>query len=302
MLRLYPAIETERLQLESSQTVLAAITILERDSEVLSAEPNFIRRIDGPNDPRWLDGSLWGLRKIQAEIAWTIGTGSGDIVVANLDTGVNYGHPDLTANMWRNAREIPGNHVDDDKNGYVDDVVGIDTANNDSDPMDDHGHGTHTAGTIGARGNNGIGVVGVNWNVKILPCKFIGSNGIGMDSDAIECFNYVVALKKAGVNIRVTSNSWGSKRNSSDPFPQALKSAIDAAGAAGIVNVFAAGNFGYQQRHCPLRPRELHLCAHHFRCGFRFRRQPGELQQLRIHLCRPRRTWRVDSQHSRYRV
>ena len=149
--RLYPELETERLQLDGSQTVLAAITILERDSEVLSAEPNFIRRIVGTNDPRWIDGSLWGLRKIQAETAWTIGTGSSDIVVADLDTGVNYSHPDLTANMWRNPGEIPGNHVDDDRNGYVDDVVGIDTINNDSDPMDDHGHGTHTAGTIGPR-------------------------------------------------------------------------------------------------------------------------------------------------------
>ena len=254
MRRHYAAIDTERLQLDASQTVLTAITILERDPEVLSAEPNFIRRIVGTNDPRWLDGSLWGLRKIQAESAWTIGTGSSNIVVADFDTGVNYAHPDLEANIWRNPREIPGNRIDDDRNGYVDDVVGIDTANNDSDPMDDHGHGTHTAGIIGAKGNNGIGVVGVNWNVKILPCKFLDSTGGGADSDAIECFNYVVALKRAGINIRVTSNSWGSARNLSAPFPQALKNAIDAAGAAGIVNVFAAGNLGTNNDTAPYDP------------------------------------------------
>ena len=156
--------------------------------------------------------------------------------------------------MWRNPGEIAANGLDDDDNGYVDDVNGIDTANHDSDPMDDHGHGTHTAGTIGGVGNNGIGVAGVNWNVRILPCKFLKASGSGSDSGAIECFNYIVALKQAGVNVRVSSNSWGSVRDLTHPFPQALKDAIDAAGAAGIVNVFAAGNNGYNIDSKPFDP------------------------------------------------
>ena len=106
-------------------------------------------------------------------------TGDGSVIVASIDTGVNYNHPDLAANMWRNPLEIPGNGIDDDGDGYVDDVYGIDTVNHDSNPMDDQGHGTHTAGTIAAVGNNGLGVVGVNWNAKILACKFLDADGIG---------------------------------------------------------------------------------------------------------------------------
>ena len=97
------------------------------------------------------------------------------MVVADIDTGVDYNHPDLAANMWINPGEIPNNGIDDDGNGYVDDVLGIDTVNDDSDPMDDHGHGTHTAGTVAAAGNNGIGVVGVAWGHEILACKFLNS-------------------------------------------------------------------------------------------------------------------------------
>src|SRR4030095_8281533 len=130
----------------------------------------------------------------------------------------------------------------DDQNGYVDDVFGIDTVNHDTNPIDDNGHGTHTAGTIAGVGNNGVGVTGVNWNAKILACKFLNASGSGSDSGAIECLNYVVALKNKGQNIRVTSNSWGSRR-SGQPS-QALKSAFDAAGAAGILNIAAAGNDG----------------------------------------------------------
>ena len=157
--------------------------------------------------------------------------------------------------MWINPGEIPGNGIDDDGDGYVDDIHGIDTVNNDSDPMDDNGHGTHTAGTIGARGNNGIGVTGVAWNPQIIACKFLDSTGSGFDSGAIACFDYFVDLKlHHGINIRVTSNSWGAPRDLSQPFPTVMKAAIDAAGNAGIVNVFAAGNSNTNNDVTPFDP------------------------------------------------
>ena len=254
VLRRLDAVNVDHVVLPAGVDITAAARLL-GDADVLSVEPNYLRDlVAGPNDPYYVNGNLWGLKKIQAEAAWLLTTGSTDIVVANLDTGVNYAHPDLAANMWRNSGEVPANGVDDDRNGYVDDVYGIDTANNDSDPMDDHGHGTHTAGTIGGVGNNGTGVVGINWKVRILPCKFFKATGSGSDADAIECFNYIVALKKKGVNVRVSSNSWGSLRDATGSFPQALKDAIDAAGAAGIINVFAAGNNGYNIDSKPFDP------------------------------------------------
>jgi subtilisin family serine protease len=255
VLRRFEELNLHRVRLAPGTSVRSAIAALRLQNDVVSAEPNFIRQIVlSANDPYWSDGTLWGLKKIQADAAWNLSTGSATVVVADLDTGINYNHPDLAANVWRNPGEIAGNGVDDDHNGYVDDVFGIDTANNDRDPMDDHGHGTHTAGTIGAVGNNGIGVVGVNWNVKILPCKFLRADGSGTDAAAIECFNYIVALKNKGVNIRVSSNSWGSPRDLTAPFPYALKSAIDAAADVGILNVFAAGNIGTDNDVTPFDP------------------------------------------------
>ena len=255
VLRRLEELNFHRIRLAPGRSVTSAIAALRLQGDVISAEPNFIRQIVlTANDPYWSDGTLWGLRKIQADAAWNLSTGSATVVVADLDTGINYNHPDLAANVWRNPGEIAGNGIDDDHNGYIDDVFGIDTANNDRDPMDDHGHGTHTAGTIGAVGNNATGVVGVNWNVKILPCKFLKADGTGTDAGAIECFNYIVALKNKGVNIRVSSNSWGGPRDLNAPFPQALKSAIDAAANVGILNVFAAGNVGTNNDVTPFDP------------------------------------------------
>jgi subtilisin family serine protease/sulfur relay (sulfurtransferase) complex TusBCD TusD component (DsrE family) len=245
-IRRYDQLRMERIAIPADANPNALASAFAAHPEVEAAQPNFIRRttsIGSPNDPYFVDGSLWGLTRINAPQAWsTYGTGSETVVVADIDTGVNYTHPDLAANMWRNPGEIPANGADDDQNGYVDDVYGIDTANNDSNPADDHSHGTHTSGTIGAVSDNGLGIAGVANNVRILACKFITSAGTGTDADAIECFNYVVALKQRGVNIRVTSNSWGGFREGSPAT--ALKNAIDAAGDAGILNVFAAGNDG----------------------------------------------------------
>jgi subtilisin family serine protease len=246
----------ERVQLRAGEDVVAAVAAFRRAPGVALAQPNFIRRLAAsapPDDPYWLFGLLWGLERIQAQSVWsTFTNGSADVVVAGLDTGVDYTHPDLAPNMWRNPGEIPQNAIDDDGNGYVDDVFGIDSVNHDSDPMDDQGHGTHTAGTIAAAGNNGEGVVGVAWGSKILACKFVTSTGTGTDAGAIECFDYILALKQRGINIRVTSNSWGGFRDGSPA--EVLKAAIDAVGDAGILNVFAAGNDGADTDAMPFDP------------------------------------------------
>ena len=220
------------------------------DSSVLYAEPDYDLRIldTFPNDPDF--SSLWGMHNtgqsggtpdadIDAPEAWNSFTGSTNVVIASIDTGVDYNHVDLADNMWRNLAELNGSPgVDDDGNGYVDDIYGIDTRNNDSDPMDDNNHGTHTAGTFGGVGNNGIGVVGVNWDVQIMALKFLDSSGGGSTSDAIELVEYMTMMKTVyGVNIVASNNSWGG-----GGYSQGLKDAIQASNDAGIMFVAAAGN------------------------------------------------------------
>jgi subtilisin family serine protease len=143
---------------------------------------------------------------IDAPEAWDINfnTGSSDVIVAVIDSGVDYDHPELALNMWVNGGETPDNDTDDDGNGFIDDVRGWDFVNNDNDPMDDYGHGTHCAGTIGAVGDNGIGVAGVNWEVTILPVKFLGSSGSGSTSNAVNSVYYAMMM-----GADVMSNSWG---------------------------------------------------------------------------------------------
>ena len=255
-LKQYQQLRAERVSIPANANPIALAQVVASDPDVEAAQPNFIRRttsVGSPNDPFFVAGNMWGLPKVSAPLAWSaFGAGADTVVVADIDTGVNYNHPDLAANMWRNPGEIAANGVDDDQNGYVDDVYGIDTANNDSDPQDDHGHGTHTSGTIAAVSDNNLGVTGLAKNVKILACKFLTSQGSGSDADAIECFNYVVGMKQRGVNVRVTNNSWGGRRTG--PIATALKNAIDAAGTAGIVNVFSAGNDGANLENTPFDP------------------------------------------------
>jgi serine protease len=236
-----------------------AVLALRGHPAVAYVQPNFIyRAITTPNDPRFTDGSLWGLNNtgqnsgladadIDAPEAWDLTTGSGSVVVAVIDTGVDYTHPDLAANIWTNpgetgldslGRDKASNGVDDDGNGFVDDVHGWDARNNDGDPMDDHDHGTHVAGTIGAVGNNSLGVVGVNWNVTMVATKFLGADGSGTTAGAVTCLDYLHNLKDRGVNILATSNSWGSGSEND----QALKDAIERSHARGILFVAAAGN------------------------------------------------------------
>jgi subtilisin family serine protease len=208
-------------------------------------EPDFVITTSAtPNDPSYSrlhnTGQTSGLVDADMDVAeaWDVSTGARSVVVGVIDTGIDYRHPDLAANMWRNPGETPGDGVDNDRNGYVDDVYGWDFANNDADPFDDEGHGTHVAGTIGAVGNNGVGVVGVSWNVSLMALKFLGADGSGSTSGAIAAINYATRMRQSfGVNVVATNNSWGGGGASA-----ALRDAIAAGGAAGILCVAAAGN------------------------------------------------------------
>ena len=209
-----------------------------KTGQVTSCSPNFqVHASAVPNDPQF--SNLWGMSSsgINATTAWDLGTGSEDVVVAIIDTGVDYNHPDLAQNIWINPRESAGNGSDDDNDGYIDDVYGINAITGSGNPFDDNGHGTHVAGTIGALGNNGIGVAGVNWHVKIMPLKFLDAQGAGSLSDAIKAIDYMVMMKNRGVNIRVANNSWGG-----GGYSDALYQAITRAKDAGIIFTAAAGN------------------------------------------------------------
>ena len=231
-----PTLGWQLVQLPAGMDVPAAIQYYRGQPGVVYAEPNYrIRLFATPNDP--LTDALWGLEKIHAAQAWDRSTGDPGIIVATIDTGLDFAHPDLAANVWTNPGEIPGNNIDDDQDGYIDDIHGINTLNHSGDVRDDVGHGTHVAGTIGAVGNNGLGVVGVNWQVKLLSVKIFSADDTSGSAGAVEGYDYLVALKRRGVNIRVVNNSWGG------PVPsQALYEAICAADAAGILTVCAAGN------------------------------------------------------------
>jgi len=193
-----------------------------------------------PNDVYVTAGYLWGLNGefgTNAPRAWEITTGSHNVVVGVIDTGVETDHPDLAANIWTNSGEIADNGIDDDGNGYIDDVHGINAIDNTGALIDDHGHGTHVSGTIGAVGDNGIGVAGINWNVGIAGCKFLSSSGSGTTSNAIKCVDYFSWLKESGVNIVALNNSWGGTG-----YSASLAAAIARATNDGILFVAAAGN------------------------------------------------------------
>ena len=170
-----------RVELSVGVGVEAALAAYRKDPRVAYAEPNFRVRIADTYPDDSMFANMWALNNT----GQTGGQSDADIV--------DYTHPDLAGNIWVNSGEIPGDGLDNDNNGYVDDVHGYDFINRDGDPMDDQGHGTHVAGTIGAEGNNGIGVSGINWDVQIMALKFIGPDGWGDGIDAIEAIYYAVA-------------------------------------------------------------------------------------------------------------
>ena len=222
------------------QPPAAAAEALESEPGVVYAEPNYVRKLAAqiPNDARWSE--LWGVRKIAAPDAWDQTTGSDAVTVAVVDTGIADTHPDLTQNIWLNpAEDVDG--VDDDGNGYIDDVGGWDFVAEDRNPTDESGHGTHVAGTIGARGNNGTGITGVNWRVKLMALRAGSDVGLA-DSDIIAAFRY--ACRKGA---KVINGSFGGPGASN-----ALRDAITACPTS--LFVFAAGNEGLDNDQDPSYP------------------------------------------------
>ena len=222
----------------------AARKALSRDPRVEYAEPNV--ELHAFEDPGF--GAEWGLPKIHAPEAWGVTTGSSDVVVAVIDSGVDFSHPDLAGAMWVNPGEncagCRTNGVDDDGNGYVDDWRGWDFVNDDNDPSDDNGHGTHVAGTVGAVGDNGVGITGVSKHVSVMGLKFIGANGSGDAADALSAILYASAM-----GADVTNNSYGG-----DGFSQAMLDAIRTADSRNSLFVAAAGNSGADNDVDPVYP------------------------------------------------
>ena len=215
----------------------------DESSKLLSKNTAPIKSLSTPNDASW--GRLWGMNSslgnnhINVENVWSTNTGSSNVIVGVIDTGIDYNHEDLSANRWTNSQEIL-NGLDSDNNGYIDDIHGINAIRDSGDPMDDHYHGTHCAGTIGGVGNNGIGVAGVSWTVGLMGLKFLSASGGGSTSDAIKCVAYAELMKARGEPVLLTSNSWGG-----GGYSQALFDAINSAWTnEDMLFVAAAGNGG----------------------------------------------------------
>ena len=215
-------------------SVADAVRNYNANPDVLYAEPDYVVTTNViPTDPHW--NQQWDMTKISAPAAWNTQTNSSTVVVAIIDTGIDFTHPDLQANLWVSS---DGSHGFTCMAGKC--VIG---------GADDFGHGTHVAGTIGAVADNGIGIAGINWQVQLMSVKFLDARGSGSISDAVLAFDRVTALKQQGVNVRVSNNSWGSTG-----FSQSLKDALARAEAAGILHVCAAGNSNQNVDTSPMYP------------------------------------------------
>lgn len=248
----------ELVSAPTGMSVEDSIAWFKKQPNVEFAEPNYrVTASVVSNDPYYLNGSLWGMYSddspaaigpagttntygIGAEKAWNAGyIGSSNVFVGIIDTGIQITHPDIAANMWVNPYD-PADGIDNDGNGYIDDTNGWDFYNNDRTVFDDptyDDHGTHVAGTIGGTGGNGLGVAGVNWNVTMISCKFLGAGG-GSTADAVRALDYLTDLKtRHGINLVATNNSWGGGGYSS-----ALHAAVNRSAKSNILFVAAAGN------------------------------------------------------------
>lgn len=251
--------DLELARVPAGISVAAAVRGLQADASVEFAEPNWIyTHQEDSNDTYYTSGQLWGMYGdasspanqfgSQAAEAWATGhTGSSGVFIGVIDEGIQFTHPDLQANVWTNPFD-PVDGIDNDGNGYIDDIHGWDF-DGDNNSIYDGGsrgslddHGTHVSGTIGGVGGNGIGVAGVNWHVTLISGKFLGRRG-GSTANAVKAVDYFTDLKsRHGLNIVATSNSWGG-----GPFSQALLDAINRGAAADILFVAAAGNGGSDQ-------------------------------------------------------
>jgi subtilisin family serine protease len=234
-----PLPRAEVVEIPARQSTGAVVSELEADPSVAYAEPNYVVTASEliPNDPRFPDE--WALDNdldtdIDAAEAWDYTQGSADVTVAVVDSGVAYDHPDLAPNLWVNPSETvgtpEGRGVDDDGNGYVDDSIGWDWVEDDGIPTDPHGHGTHVAGTIGARGNDGFGVAGVSWDVGLMPLRALDSTGSGTIADVASAFIYAGEMGADIVNASLGGPG----------YSNTLRAAIER--APGTLFVVAAGN------------------------------------------------------------
>jgi len=261
--RTFKNVNIELWGIDEKSSIEKTIRELKKNEIIEYIEPNYIIELDEiiPNDPDFYQ--LWGLHNtgqqggltdadIDAPEAWDVTTSSSSVVVAIVDTGIDWKHEDLVDNIWNNLGEDADgdgqilewngsqwqfdsgdiNNIDDDGNGYVDDFVGWDFRNNDNNPFDDHSHGTHVAGTVGANGNNNIGMSGVSWDVKLAALKFLSASGSGSTSDAISCIEYAVDN-----GIPISNNSWGG-----GSFSNALYDMIEYANQNNHLFIAAAGN------------------------------------------------------------
>ena len=230
--------------IRSQEPVEVLINRLNSDDEIIFAEPNYKASIAQiPNDPDFTSNGFdeekqWYLPKINAPDAWDITTGSENVVIAILDTGINYNHPDLSAKMWTHG-EIPSNGQDDDGNGYIDDVNGYDFVNYDSNPMDDHGHGTKVASVAAASTNNAMGIAGVSWVSPLMAVKVMDDNGLGDFANIAQGLIYAVDNGASIVNM-----SLGTLILSKASISLTMDEAIDYAYKQGVTMVAAAGNNG----------------------------------------------------------